>query len=134
MLRAAAVYFLCVFGAGFVLGAVRVPLLEPRFGERTAELVELPFMVAISLLVARWRVRRTPGLRAARQLAVGGLALLLLLAAECTLGFLLEQRGPLAVLFDRDPVAGSAYWVALIVFALAPWWFSRARRRATGAS
>ena len=37
---AAARYFLFVFGAGFILGMVRVPLLVPHLGARVAELIE----------------------------------------------------------------------------------------------
>jgi hypothetical protein len=36
ILKAGTLYFALVFGAGFLLGAIRVPLLVPRFGERTA--------------------------------------------------------------------------------------------------
>lgn len=44
ILKAGALYFAFVFGAGFLLGGIRVPLLVPRFGERTAELMEMPIM------------------------------------------------------------------------------------------
>lgn len=37
-IKAGLAYFALVFGTGFVLGAVRVTLLVPRFGERIAEL------------------------------------------------------------------------------------------------
>ena len=40
-------YFLIVFGAGFALAFVRLPLLVPHFGVRTAELMEMPVMLAI---------------------------------------------------------------------------------------
>lgn len=39
--RAGLAYCGLVFGAGFVLGAVRVPFVVPRLGERVAELVEM---------------------------------------------------------------------------------------------
>jgi hypothetical protein len=38
VLKAGALYFALVFGAGFVLGSIRVLWLVPRIGERTAEL------------------------------------------------------------------------------------------------
>ena len=43
-IKAGIAYFALVFGAGFVLGMIRVPFLVPRLGERVAELVEMPFM------------------------------------------------------------------------------------------
>lgn len=40
VLKAAATYFGWVFGAGFLLGTIRVLWVVPRFGTRTAELLE----------------------------------------------------------------------------------------------
>jgi hypothetical protein len=37
--RAGGTYFAMVFGAGFVLGLIRVPFLAPRLGVRIAELL-----------------------------------------------------------------------------------------------
>lgn len=51
MLKAGAVYFALVFGAGFVLGTIRtiwaVPRV-PRVGTRTAELMEMPIATVSS--------------------------------------------------------------------------------------
>lgn len=127
--RAGFVYFACVFAVGFVLGSVRVPLLVPRLGERTAELVELPVMVLASAVLARWRQRRTADLTVREQRLVGAVAVASLLVAECGLGALLG-RTPWQVLFDRDPIAGPAYYLALAAFAGWPWfWARRAERR-----
>ncbi|MBX3465054.1 MAG: hypothetical protein KF830_17940 [Planctomycetes bacterium] len=130
ILASAATYFAVVFGAGFVLGAIRVPLLVPRLGERTAELLEMPIMVLVIALAARWRQRRTPELRPRHQLAVGALALLMLLAVEIAFGALLAGKAPHEVLFARDPVAGASFAAALLPFALAPAWWARHASRA----
>jgi hypothetical protein len=45
IVRAAACYCGVVFGIGFILGAIRVSFLEPRPGQRTPELLELPIML-----------------------------------------------------------------------------------------
>lgn len=132
--RAALAYFAAVFAVGFALGCIRVPLLAQHLGERTAELVELPVMAAACVAIASWRQRRTPALPPRRQLLIGTAALALLLAAECALGAL-QGRPPAEVLFARDPVAGTAWAAALLVFALAPaaWALHRGRRAGVAA-
>ncbi|MDM7953542.1 MAG: hypothetical protein QUV07_10070 [Cyanobium sp. CZS 25K] len=120
-LRAASTYFALVFGTGFVLGAVRVPFLVPRLGERTAELLEMPWMLVAMVLAARFVVRRQltgvgPGPRA----VAGGIALVLMLAAELTLGLLLQDRPLQEILTSRDPISGGVYLALLILYALLP--------------
>ena len=58
ILKAGALYFGVVFGAGFVLGTVRVIWVVPHLGERTAELIEAPLMLAVTIVAARWVVKR----------------------------------------------------------------------------
>ena len=120
-LKAGALYFVLVFGAGFVLGPIRILWLAPRVGERAAELIEEPIMLAVIFLAARWITRRlaVPAAAGAR-LAMGFAGLALLLAAEFSL--VLGLRGlTLADYFaQRDPVAGAVYYAMLGVFALMP--------------
>lgn len=119
----AALYFAMVFGAGFVLGPIRVLWLVPRLGERTAELLETPIMLAVIVWSARWLVRRARGTKVA-WLGVGLLALAMVLAME--FGVVLALRGLTlrAYLASRDPVAGTAYLATLLVFAALPAWLS----------
>jgi len=58
ILKAAVVYFVLVFGTGFVLGPIRILFLVPRFGVRVAELMEFPVMLVVIVLAARWLVRK----------------------------------------------------------------------------
>ena len=120
-LKAGALYFVLVFGAGFVLGPIRILWLAPRVGERAAELIEEPIMLAVTILAARWITRRlaVPAAAGAR-LAMGFAGLALLLAAEFSL--VLSLRGlTLADYFaQRDPVAAAVYYAMLGVFALMP--------------
>jgi hypothetical protein len=121
ILKAGVLYFSLVFAAGFLLGSIRVPLLEPRLGARAAELLELPVMLLAIVAAARWVLRRlaVPASAAAR-LAMGGIALALMLAAE--FGLVLNLRGMSIeqYLATRDPVSGTAYYLSLCVFALIP--------------
>jgi hypothetical protein len=58
ILKAGALYFALVFGAGFVLGTIRSLWIVPRLGTRMSELTETPIMLVIIILAARWIVRR----------------------------------------------------------------------------
>ncbi|MEA5442009.1 hypothetical protein [Cyanobium gracile] len=121
ILRAAATYFALVFGTGFVLGAVRVPFLVPRLGQRTAELLEMPWMALAMVLAARLVVRRQlHGAGPAARAAVGGLALVLMLLAELAVGLLILHRPLQDILIDRDPVSGVVYLALLLLYALLP--------------
>jgi hypothetical protein len=86
VLKAGALYFAVVFGAGFVLGPIRILWAVPRFGRRVAELMETPLMLAVIIVAARAIVRRLAIPPApARRLGMGSVALALLLIAELTL-------------------------------------------------
>lgn len=120
VLRAGAVYFAIVFSAGFLLGMLRVPILVPRLGVRTAELLEMPVMLGVVLWAARRVVRRQPPLSRRGRLAAGLLALLLLAGSELLLAFTAAGLAPLAYVASRDPVSGGVYLACLLVFAVAP--------------
>jgi hypothetical protein len=120
MILAALQYFAVVFGAGFLMGVVRLQWLVPRLGTRTAELLELPLILAVSFVTARWLLRRRPGASTSFRLGMGGIALLFMLTAE--FGFVLALRGMSIAdyLATRDAVSGTAYYLALLVFAALP--------------
>lgn len=120
-LKAGALYFALVFGAGFVLGPIRILWLVPRFGTRTAELMETPLLLAVIIVAARWVVRRLalPS-TLYKRLGVGLIALGLLLVAEFSLILWLRGLTFRDYLASRDPVAGTVYIVILGVFAIMP--------------
>ncbi len=121
ILRAATTYFALVFGTGFVLGAVRVPLLAPRLGERPAELLEMPWMALAMVLAARLVVRRQlPGCGPLTRAAAGALALAFMVAAELAVGLVLRQLPLREILIGRDPVSGGVYLALLLLYALLP--------------
>jgi len=130
-LKPAAAYFALVFGTGFVLGTIRTIVLVPRVGVRAAELLEIPIMIVASGLAARWTVRTFRDERQPRRWArIGVVALALLLSAEALLGAMARGVSPLRALVDKDPISGTAYYLALGVFAAFPWYWARARQRA----
>ena len=120
-LRAALLYFALVFGSGFLLGPIRVLWIVPRLGTRIAELIEAAIMLVIIVAAARWTVSRfdVPPSRAQR-LALGSVALFLLLTAEFALVPWLWHMPISAYLSSRDPVSGAVYYAELGFFAIAP--------------
>lgn len=122
LLAAGAAYFGLVFAAGFALGTLRVLVLVPRLGERAAELLEMPLMLAASWLAAGWvvgRFRLPAGAR--HRLPVGLVALALLVAGEILVVLEVREVSLGEYLAERDPVAGSVYLASLALFALMPW-------------
>ena len=73
-------YISLAFGAGFVLGTIRTLWVVPRVGSRTAELLEMPIMLVVTIVAARWTVLRlsVPMMWSAR-LGMGCIALVLML-------------------------------------------------------
>jgi len=128
-LKAGTAYFLWVFAAGFVLGVVRELWLAPWLGTRIAELAEMPVMLVVVVLAARWTVRRfrLPSAAFAR-LAAGALAVGWLLLAEVALVLGLRGLTLADYLAGRDPLAGTAYAISLLLMAVMPWLLGRAGR------
>lgn len=122
MFQAALRYYALVFGAGFVLGALRVTLLVPRLGERWAELLEMPVMFVVIWFAARHVDRRYAlPLDGGTRLLVGTTALQLLILTELGLTLWLQPVPLAEYIASRDPISGSAYLAMLAVFALMPW-------------
>ena len=94
--RAAAagtLYFGVVFAAGFALGAIRVLVLVPAIGALAAVLVEMPFILGISVFVAgRLIGMMRVGDTLAERLAMGASALVLLVVVE--IGLPMVLTGP----------------------------------------
>jgi hypothetical protein len=115
-----------VFGCGYVLGAIRILWFVPIIGVRLAELLETPIMIVVSILAARWTVLRlnVPSASSLR-LAMGGVALALLLTAEFGLVSWIRGLSIKDYLTTREPVSGTVYYAALAVFAIMPLFVAR---------
>jgi len=127
-IEAGIAYFALVFGAGFVLGSIRVPFLVPSLGERVAELIEMPFMFVVVLVSARFITKRfsLPANVLAR-VGAGFLALGLLVAAEVLLAVAIQNRTLGEYVASRDPVSGTVYLAMLALFAAMPLVLARIR-------
>lgn len=126
--QAGMAYFALVFGAGFILGAIRTLFVVPHLGARPAELLEMPIMFLVVVMAARFVVGRFQLPPSARsRLSTGLLALALLLAAEFALVVLLQDQSLAQYLASRDPVSGSVYLAMLGLYAAMPLILARVR-------
>ena len=128
--KAAVAYFAAVFAIGFAIGACRVLLLAPRVGETVAVALEAPVMIAVSWLVCAAVLRRfAPPATASARLAIGALALFLLLVADAALGFFGFGRPLSEQLAAFARPAGAIGFAAQCVFGLIPLLTLAERRR-----
>jgi hypothetical protein len=121
VLKAGASYFGLVFAAGVVLGVVRVLWALPRYGERTAELLEAPVMLAAIVAAAWWITRRfASAFSPMQRFGTGMVALGLLIAVEFWFVFLLEELTLAQYFGSRDVVAALVYMALVGLFAAMP--------------
>jgi hypothetical protein len=117
-------YFAMIFGAGFLLGPIRVLMLEPRVGVRVSELIEAPIMLLAILVIGRWigckqcRLMPIPSV-----LGVGLLTAMMILTADVAVGVILRGMTIVDVFVKRDAVAGPVYFVLVALTAVTPWAF-----------
>ena len=120
-LKAGLLYFAVVFGAGFLLGPIRLLWAVPRFGVRIAELLEMPVMLVVVIVAARTIVRRLAvPLALASRLGMGAVALALLVGAELALALSLRGLSPREYIVQQDPVSGVVFLAVLGAFTLMP--------------
>jgi hypothetical protein len=105
-------YFIALFGLGFVLGTIRVLFLQHSLGELRATLVEVPIMLFAAYFTCRWIIKRCKVAAALRtRILMGVCFLTLLLFAEFLLGTTLFGR---TVVEQGKAITSSAGLVGLI--------------------
>lgn len=131
-LRAGLSYFALIFAAGFMLGTLRVLVLEPALGRQIAVVIELPVMLALSWWAAGFLTRGKDRLGTpTARLKMGATGFVLLIAGE--IGLTLILGGTLSSfaseLFTPPGLTGLS---GQVVFALTPWLRLLITRRQTG--
>jgi hypothetical protein len=117
---ASVLYFASVFGAGLVLGPIRVFWLEPRIGKLAAVLCETPFLLAATIAAALWVPAKTGSAKDFRSLAAIGVgALLLQQLADFAVASLLGLSASEQFRNLVSP-AGFIYATLLLLFAAMP--------------
>lgn len=126
---AAVLYFAIVFGAGFMVGPLRVLYLEPRVGATAAVLLESP-MLLLAMIAGAWAVLRwTRVAGPVPLLAVGVVALALQQCADVAVGILMRGMTVIDHVRQFATTPGMIYAVLLIAFMLMPLMVGLAMRR-----
>lgn len=120
LLKPASLYFALTFAAGFALGPVRMFILTPRLGPVAAVLIEAPFILLASYLIARWVLKRfAPHASTLHRLKIGIVAFGMLIAAEFLLS-LTMSISPRAFLQSLTTPAGAIGLAGQVIFAFIP--------------
>ena len=121
IIAGAVLYFLIVFGVGFVLGPVRVYWLERQLGETMATFCEAPFLLIAIVLAARWLPKVLRLRTNITSLAVMGVgALFLQQLADFAVGSVLRGITPAQQISHFARPAGLIYTTLVIIFAVMP--------------
>jgi len=121
-IKAGIFYFILVFAAAFVLGAVRIRIIVPNLGEIAGLLIELPVILAWAWIVCGWLIRqfRVPT-QAQPRFVMGGLAFVLLIVAETLVGVIGLRESILEHFAAYGKVPMLIGLAAQLAFAAMPW-------------
>jgi hypothetical protein len=125
----ALLYFALVFGAGFLLGPIRILLIEPYLGPVAATLCEAPIMIAVTIFAAWWTPQTTGLNRRPRALVLVGLiALIFQQVSDLAVGVLLRGMSATGMLSHFATPEGAIYAALVVLFAAMPWLVHGLRR------
>jgi hypothetical protein len=111
-------YFAAVFTFAFLAGTARVLVVAPRLGTTAAVLLEVPVLIAVSWIVARFLLRRR-SLTLPQRATMGAIAFALTIASEAALSWLMrgqsvtEWAGTLTTDLGLVGLAGQAIFGAM---------------------
>ena len=121
LLRFAAYYALGIFALGFVLGTVRILVLQPLMGPLAAVCIEVPVMLTASWFYSSWLLSKHTTTYHTTTLLVWGLAaFVLLLCLELALATLVFGQPVQAFFTALLTPAGAVGLAAQFMFGLLP--------------
>jgi hypothetical protein len=138
-LRLSFFYFAIVFMFGALFGSARVPFLQPTLGTRYAELLEMPLMLFVIWQSAQLTINRLERKDGANNqyltpVLIGTLALLWLVGVELATAAILQGgwwNGIRVYFVARDVIAGPVYALAVLSYAIMPWYIWRCQNNQT---
>jgi hypothetical protein len=121
VLTSACLYFLIVFGVGFLLGPIRALWLEPSVGKTAAVAVEAPLLLAAMIFAARQVPRWTGlGTTVGSLVAMGVGALVLRQIADLAVAIGLRGMTASEQIASLAAPAGLIYAALVVLFAAMP--------------
>jgi hypothetical protein len=120
-IQAGVASFILLFGLGFLLGSLRLLLVQHGFGRTMLVLIELPILLAYAWWVTGWAARRFAVSTAhAVRLVMGGVMFGLLRLSEMLLGAMLMGLSTTAQLAAMATPMGAVELAAQIACAFFP--------------
>jgi hypothetical protein len=133
VLKAGALYFLFMFGVGWVLGPVRELWAVPRFGRLTGVLLEAVIMLIAMAVSARWVIRQfNVGPTLGSTISVGLVALGILVPAELAGVALVRGLSLREYLASFMTIPGLVSLLMFLLFAAMPTLVTRAGGKRVG--
>jgi hypothetical protein len=120
MIAAAFRYFLIVFSVAFVLGTIRTLWLVPMLGATWAVICEIPIIIGISYVAARYVIRRYEVKTRRDALRVGAFAFAVLMIVESALAVLVFGESLAEWTASLFRIAGIIGLAGQMLFALMP--------------
>jgi hypothetical protein len=119
--KAGIYYFIIVFGAGFLMGALRVLVVAPAIGELGAVIAELPILLILSWIVCGFLVKRhSVKSTVSERVAMGGIAFLLLMLCEPTFAIFAFNRTAIEYFSQFRSLSGLVGLLGQVAFSTIP--------------
>lgn len=113
-------YFLVVFSVAFVLGTIRTLWLVPMLGATWAVICEIPIILGVSYVAARYVIRRYEVKTRRDALRVGAFAFAVLMVTEAALSVFVFGVGLYGWATSLFRIAGIIGLAGQMLFALMP--------------
>ena len=112
-------YYAMIFGLGFAMGVVRALLIAPRLGELLAVVLEVPVLVAMSWVAARWLLTHR-SFSLVECAVMGATAFSLIMVSEIVLAGFLRGQGMADWAADVATPIGLIGLAGQVAFGLMP--------------
>ena len=120
-IKAGICYFIVVFGAGFLVGTLRVLVVAPAIGGLGAVIAELPILLILSWIVCKVLVKRhSVKSTVSERVIMGGVAFVLLMLCEPAFAIFVFNRTAIEYFSQFRSASGLAGLLGQVAFSTIP--------------